>query len=583
MSNLDTKTQRQSNFKDDSSIDNEVQKLFRKGNGKISSQDFLNLRTKLGNEELVDKIQKLFIEKYTEINKKAKKFAQLIRDKYSNSQYPFHILLEKAYKYKVKHGLSDSEFTEFQKIYETELAGIQSPEVLIPTTNITKLLGSVNINYQGFSSKLSDNDNKLLQEILKLHAASKPLHSQVLLQSMQYEDCGIEALTGKYNRDIHNVADHIHPVVAALFLPKISVLENHFIHSNIANIVKTRYNQEQFSSMADAMLFEAMSKDPNDVVCDSRSVIGDLYNRAELQKQLWHSVLSLRNGQYYNNSFRSFISAVDMCRLNRHDTPDLVYGRYDGTILKRLLSAFSFRPTVVSTSPVYQLFNVNPYQQNIKPTVTYVPMINLKLSPINHNNIIVKLDDALEQNQLFLENGVIVPKHTSLIYSRVLFFFVDRRTHVINLKNTMSPFNMPNLPQAAAGFERLNDCEVDFKMKIQIRNDIYNLRSVVLSEVNKKVGNGNLVVGSSTAIIHHIDMQKGIYQPQCMLYDPYSVIDNAKRIDPNSDTRYSPISLLDETPNLNNDGCSFIEIARTRGIVFMYELVNDNSNGTIGY
>jgi hypothetical protein len=399
---------------------------------------------------------------------------------------------------------------------------------------------------------------------------------------MQYEDCGIEALTGKYNRDIHNVSDHVHPVVAALFLPKIPVLESHFIHSNIANIVKTRYNQEQFSSISDAMLFDAMSKDPNDVVCDSRSVVGDLYNRAELQKQLWQSILALRNGQYYNNSFRSFISAVDMCRLNRHDTPDLVYGRYDGTILKRLLSAFSFRPTVVSTTPVYQLFNVNPYQQNIKPTVTYVPMINLKLSPINHNNIVVKLDDALEQNQLFLENGVIVPKHTSLIYSRVLFFYVDRRTHVINLNNS-TPFSMPKIPLSAAGFERLNDCEVDFKMKIQIRNDIYALRSVVLSEINKKIDNQKIVVGSSAAIITHIDPTKGIYENQCMIYDPYSAIDNFKIDPPNDRVRYSPIYLLEETPNINNDGCSFIEIARTRGIVFMYELVEDYSKGTIGY
>ena len=41
-----------------------------------------------------------------------KKFAELIREKYGNTQYPFHILLEKAYKYKVKHGLKDEELNE---------------------------------------------------------------------------------------------------------------------------------------------------------------------------------------------------------------------------------------------------------------------------------------------------------------------------------------------------------------------------------------------------------------------------------------------------------------------------------------
>ena len=350
--------QRKEVGKNDSiSIDNEVQKLFKRSGGKINQQDFQNLRNKYNNEKLVEKIQHVFIEKYTEIAKKAKKFAQLIREKYANSQYPFHILLEKAYKYKVKHGLKDEEFNEFQRIYENELIGLKSPEVFTHNTNLQKILGSVSIDYQGFNTDLNEKDYKIVQDIIKLYASSKALHSQVILQSMQYEDCSIEATTGEYKKEFHNVANHIHPVIAALFLPKINTLEQHFIHSNIAGIVKTRYNKETFVSMADALLYDAIIKDPNDVVCDSRSTLTDLFNRAQLQNQLWNAVLSLRNGQYYNNSFREFINSVDNCRMNKYDSPDLIYGRYDGTILKRLLSAFSFRPTIVTTTPIYQIFN----------------------------------------------------------------------------------------------------------------------------------------------------------------------------------------------------------------------------------
>ena len=77
----------------DSSVEDEVQKLFRKNNGKISSADFMNLRKKYDDVDLVDKIQRAYIEKHQTISKKAKKFAQLIREKYSNQQYPFHVLL----------------------------------------------------------------------------------------------------------------------------------------------------------------------------------------------------------------------------------------------------------------------------------------------------------------------------------------------------------------------------------------------------------------------------------------------------------------------------------------------------------
>ena len=78
------------------SVTDEVQKLFKNNGGRINQQEFQNLRNKYGNQELVDTIQRAYIEKYTEISKRAKKFATLIREKYSNSQYPFHILLEKA-------------------------------------------------------------------------------------------------------------------------------------------------------------------------------------------------------------------------------------------------------------------------------------------------------------------------------------------------------------------------------------------------------------------------------------------------------------------------------------------------------
>ena len=467
--------QKYRNNRNDNSIEDEVQKLFRKNNGKISSADFIKLKHQYNDVEFVEKLQKVYLERHSTISKKAKKFAQLIREKYSNQQYPFHILLEKARLFKVKHGLTEDEFTEFQRIYEQELVGFKSPEVMIPSTNMMNLLGSINVDFQGFTMKLNDNDYKVLQDILKLYASSRPLHAQVLLQSIQYRDCDFEALSGQYKKEHNNrPGDSIHPVIAAMFLPKIPILENHFLHSNIAGIVKSRYNGDALTTRPDYELFYALTQDPNDVVCDSRSPIADLLNRAQLQNQLWNSVLNLRNGQYYNSIFREFINSVDVCRLNKQDNPDLIYGRYDGTILKRLLSAFSFRPTIVSTTPVYQIVNINPYQQNVRPVVTAVPMINLRLPPSISDNTPISLQDALEQHQYFLENGTMVPRHTSIIYSRgILFFFVDRRANIIRFNDTQ-PFNISRLPTAISGFERLNDREVLYEHDIMIRGDKFN-------------------------------------------------------------------------------------------------------------
>jgi hypothetical protein len=58
MDNLESRSNQR---KESTSVDDEVQKLFRKNNGKINQQEFQNLRNKYGNEELVDKIQRAFI------------------------------------------------------------------------------------------------------------------------------------------------------------------------------------------------------------------------------------------------------------------------------------------------------------------------------------------------------------------------------------------------------------------------------------------------------------------------------------------------------------------------------------------
>jgi hypothetical protein len=566
-------THRNKHSKSDNVVNEEIQKLLRKNNEKTSSDLINKLKSRLGDDELVNKIQQKYVEVHSSIVKKARKFARLIREKYGDSRYPFHILLEKAHMFKVKHGLSNDEFAEFQKIYEQELVGLQSPEVFAYANNMMKLLGTSQ-NSNGFTGKLNDQDYKYLQEIVKLSSTSKVLHSQVFLQSVQYNDCAFQALTGTYDRARDNPLEHIHPVIAALFLPKVEELEHNFILANMANIVKARFNKEPIANLPDAKLFHALISDPNDIVCDARSSVLDLLNRCNLQQQLWNCVLNLRNGQYYGSGFRDFISGVDMCKLNKYDNPDLVYGRYDGTVVKRLLSSFSFRPTMLASSTINpNNFSTNPYTQNMRPVVSAVPMINLRLAPnINNNNAMVSLSDALQQDQVLVENGMIVSKQTSLLFSNdVLFFYVDRRANSIRLEE-LKPYNIGKMPVSISGFERLNDQEVEFKEELTIRSDLYKLRSVVLSEVNEISQNTkdqNIVVGSSAVII----AQGNDYEtPDYLYYNPLGVVKGFET--DGAPQRNNPITLIPMGPQVGGyEEASFLNMAKKRGIIFMYQLV----------
>jgi hypothetical protein len=541
-------------------IEQEVQNLFHK-NKSLSRDTFTKLLQKYGDSGVVDKIFEAYNEKHHYIVKKAKKFVHLIREKYANSNYPYHILLEKARLYKVKHGLTEDEFSEFQRIYEQELIGARSPEIMIPRNNMTKALGAINNDFQEADNKFNDTDFKYLQEILKLHAMSKPLHSQVIIQSMQYNEFDPEAINGSYDsKHGHKRTDAIHPVIVAMFIPKIQKLEDHFLYSNIAGIVKSRYNNERLNNRPDYELFYALTNDHNDVVCDSQSSMQDLLNRALVQNQLWASVVNLRNGQYYTPGFRDFVSAIDICRANKFDTPDLIYGRYDGTILKRLLAAFSFRPTlVVTTAQKMQNVILNPYQQYVRPMVTTVPMINIRLE-ISDQPYILK-EKGLTQAQMFLENGFVSTRDTSIIYSNgVLFFFIDRRVNIIRYSD-MQPYNINRLPTSIAGFERihLSDVIIDFTLPMPKTKDVYELVSIVNADT-VEINNIQRVVGSTAIMRETSPVSKPIYH----WYAPTQA---------NQTTQYKTIT--DATVYDVQD------ISTKQCIIIMYKIVKDDSNGEL--
>ena len=581
------RTEKKYNFSNDD-VKKDIQHILSK-HGKISEVEYINLKNKYGDENLIKNMINNSIDNNNDINKKAKKLAALIKEKYNNTTTPYHILLEKAHKYKIKYKLSDSEFAEFQRIYEQELVGLKSTEVLQPQTNLMKVLGNVSLDFNGFQGKLTDIEFKYLQEILKLYATTRPLQAQVLLQSMQYTDCDTNAFQGSYDRNLHRVGEHVHPVIAALFLPKFDIIEKFFLYSNIAGIIKSRYNGEILQSRPDFEVFYALTTDPNDIVCDNSSPYLDLLNRSLLQTQIWNSVLHLRNGQYYNTSFKDFISSVDMCRLNKQDTPDLLYGRFDGVIIKRLLSAFSFRPTIVATTHAFvNSVSFNPYVLNARPVVTSVPMINMRVPPLTTATQPIQLNTAVAQIQYFLEGGMIVPKNTNLIWSRgILVFYVDRRATVINYNNQMNRLSMNILPASVgiSGFERINKTVVLVEEEVTIGKSEYELRSVVISEVNTNPLNNSisddLVIGSSALIREPADINNGKPTTRYWYYDPYAPIKKPTAIGPTllPTNPLIPPPIREIGYTAVNADANFLAMAQETGNVFIYGAIKpDDEN-----
>lgn len=586
--NRDTRADDYKSHQKEGNIDREVNELIKSQS--TDYQAWQKLKAKYGNNtDLMDKILDAYKEKLQRIYKKAKKFKQVLLDRYAGLNLPYGEMMRKAKKYQKKYKFTDDEFEMFMMLMMTDKS--LKYATTVPSTKMAKTLG-----YDAFlaaSSKLNvkPDEQSIVEEIVNKYGETKPLHAQILLQSLTYKDCAPEALSGVFDEKKHNPFSYVHPVVAALFIPRIKCLDEQMLMANIGYIVSCKAKELPIMTLPDFKLYWDMISDPNDSACTSPSnAVVDLRNRFILQTQLWDAVMNLRQGRYYleSQALVKFMQALENCRNVIHDAPDLTYVKDEGTILRRILSAFSLYPTYVSINRLWGLligtqygFPSSPFEAAGFSNITRVPMITLRL-PLNVTGTAraVSLEEALTQPQWFVENKVIVPKSLQIIHSNdVLFFYVGRRYQTINIARMAIPYNFTNLPMTVTGWESLNPHPVNAPKHLSIMNDTYELRSVVLVEKTNVHGGRDMIVGSSALIVSPINPNEGVYDETCFLYDPQG----AGIMYANNTGGYGrekPIKLVpSQLPFNPATGLeSFEQKASTRGTIFMYQKITENPN-----
>ncbi len=291
--------------------------------------------------------------------------------------------------------------------------------------------------------KIKESEQGVLSEILSMWQRSSSLHKSVFMHSLMYDDCSLVAMTGEFKRDKHVASNYIHPIIACMFLPKFDIFEFHMLYSNFGSIIKAKHEKKPIITEPDALLYNDMITDPNDVVCDISSPITDIRNRYKVQISLWETVLKLRSGNYYEaNPISDFLQVLNECRNNLYDNADLAYNQDEGAIMRKILSIFSLRPTFIATKPIYTIasFVASPFSASVNMgmgginqgfgnnfgqsgfpfnsqptyTVTRIPMLTLQLppfvgtgreEPINLRSAINQTIGLMKTKQLFPKNN----------------------------------------------------------------------------------------------------------------------------------------------------------------------------------
>ena len=570
-------------------IKKEVRRLFHSNPHQISTNAMFRLREKYNDDELIDQIQDTFIDMGKEIRSDARKFARLINQKYSHLNYPLHILLKKALKYKVKHNLDDITFAEFRRVYENEITGVPERKryqhISLPYTTMSQTLGQPVVDVSDGIRTKNEGQVRDIKDIIRHHAESKQLHQHVVLQSMAYKSCALQALKGEFKPDKHNPYCCVDPMIASLFLPKIKIFEDSVVLSNLSYIIKQRHLKQPISNRNDFFLLNNIVSDPTDVICSGDSATRDLLHRVHLQTSLWKQILSLRNGRYYDCNNNDLNISLDNCKRNNKGNPDvMLYTNDEGSVLQKILGSFGIRPTVCATKPLYTpaLNNGTLRVTDAIPKVNSLPFVTLKINPAGSllkDKQEYNLEDSISQSQFYVEDGIILPKNQKIIYSNnIIIFYVPRRVHTLNILNIIKPNQMlyNKLPATMSGFERINTRVVKFNNSIQLNNtnQTFNLRSAVCLETTTQTYENiqaNIITGNSSLIFKE-------NQVDALWYNPRGTNKQGRdNIDPTKPSFNKPITRMAENSN-NLSHFGWREKLSTSGIIFVY-VTDDDSKG----
>ncbi len=522
-------------------IEREVSELIKKNGNKVSMTE---LRNKYSDDKIFDMIQEAYFEKLSLIRKRAVKFTKLIERKYGTFGYPLHIILNKALKYKKKYNLDDDTFELFRQHYLKSLNMRNNPnkyDVLVPNTNMAKVFGDD--PYNNNKIHINDSDHRIVKEIINLYDLNRANWQQVTLQSITYEyfySIMLYNLNDKNKQidpKITNFSSFIHPVIAAMFLPKISKFDEYFLFTNLAYILRCKYLGEPITTYHNYLMLYNLVTDPTDVVCSADSPLKDIINRVLLQINLWKNVLRLRQGGFYD-TYNSFVAAdlmvnIDNCKLSTYDAPDLMMIGDENVMIRRLLNSLSFRcATIYSIPTTIPLFNPTNmgYNQNLQVStlhipvnytqVSKVPMIYIRLLPtlqqnlLGQNNQTITVQNALSTTQPIMYNGKLESRIMTVVSTdNVLIVVIPRRTYKplsSNIYNLPAVFNFANMPHHAFGLEVLNNTKVLVDKMIRVGNDdstqpLANKLVInsVVSLKEKDDPKGKFIYGSKTFIFDH--------------------------------------------------------------------------------
>lgn len=478
-------------------------------------------------EKIISEAFEIYNKQFKELEKHARIFKDRILEKYPDISLSKFV--DKLKKYMKKYDLSNAESNMVMKLIFDNSNTIYGRHINYSYSELGKVLG-YDPEYLMNGLKYNAEDKGLVNDIIEIDNKFQSLSKIIKLQSLTYTDCETRAMSGQYNEIHHNINNFVHPIIAALFLPKIKVLDERILLSNLAHLIALKNNHMMIEDYPTLNFYTDMVTDPNQnsKYYTTLKPLDDLKLRCQLQVQLWYGVNALRNGKYYDFDSARFMKIIGLYPSSLYDAPDQFLSDDCGTILRRILNAFSFRPTTVTISNILPddfkdistvlngVFNLTQYYPyiNHEPTAsrTKVSMITVRLPYIDDDNSDpIELSLQSSSSQWFVEKNIPELYKQRIIQSNgVLFFYVNRNYTSVNEATFVDgSYQFNQLPVSLIGTTRVNIKPVKYNNDLTIDNKLYKLRSIVVTETVEIDGPEKMNINAGTGAI--IISEEGSY------------------------------------------------------------------------
>jgi hypothetical protein len=576
-----------SDMKTPSSVRSEVDRLIREGKYQLTPSEAVKLREKFKDSSMFELVMEHLNESHQKILNVAKKYYKYAQTQLLGGVKTIDYVLKQAVPFAKKVPLTDAEIDAFRRLVEDMIEGKVPSEssTYRHVSSVGSLFGVSSVEQvESMKDNLSSGDFAKIQDIVRLESVNKPLYQQVVLQSVQYNDCDLIALTGKFEVERHIAQQHVHPLIAALYIPKFDVLERTTLHAHLAGVIRARYNREPLLNQVDKELFENIIYTNRREVC-SMNPAEDLHRRVKLQYALWENVLALRNGRYYNMN-SDLVSTLDQCHLT-YVSPTNTVVNDEGASLRRIFGAFGLNTILFNLKAAPQLLSTNLQLASslFVPTTREEERSSLdSMITIDMSNSKEKqgapydFNDAMKQQSYYLDENdryVLIDTEVKAVYRIMAIYVPRRKTSVVqrqqvgpnSIMSAVMQFNQ--LPLTISGMSEINNYPVIAPPAIKVGSYLLRKRSVLINEVipyasPNDATNVVQLVTSSSAIVYPVD-QSPIYY-----YNPLGVIGTLKDAAGNVG-RPNPVMSINAVGDQTGADLNATFLESRQGTLFFYQ------------